>query len=55
MINDLPLPEIPELVRMKFYNLLGELSIKKLPCYLYIFNYACEEFQKYIFYEEAER
>ena len=52
-LNDLPLPKIPELVRKKFYNLLGQLSMKKLPYYLCIFNYVCnrlgcEELQRYI-------
>ncbi len=31
VINDFPSPEIPELVRRKFYNLVGALSVKKLP------------------------
>ena len=52
-LNDIPLPQIPELVRKKFYNLLGVLPMKKLPYYLYIFYYVCnrlgcEELQKYI-------
>ncbi len=52
-LNDIPMPEIPELVRKKFYNLLGVLPMKKLPYYLYIFYYVCnrlgyEELQNYI-------
>ncbi len=51
-LNDILKPEIPELVRKKFYNLLGVLSMKKVSYYLYIFNYVCnrlgcEELQKY--------
>lgn len=53
-LNDIPPPDIAEFVRTKFYNIIGMMKAKKLPHYLYIFNYVCEkldckELQEYIF------
>ncbi len=53
MIKGLPLPEVPELKRNKFYNSLRVLPIKGLPTTLHV-NYVvnrldCKELQKYIF------
>ncbi len=52
-LNYIPMPDIPELIKKKFYNLLGALPMKKLPYYVYIFYFVCnrlgyEELQKYI-------